>query len=183
VFVAMLAALALVLAACGPDAPAASEPAMVRSPGASAQAPDPPTPEAVEDDDEGAGEVCGEMIRESLPKQLTHGTVQGPPRKLVAGRDTTCTYPIEGGSLRMSVRETATHAEATAYFAQLRRTVGPGRVVPLLGEASFTAADGSTYTLKDEKVLTVDVTKLPKGNDRKQIAQSLSFEILSCWTG
>ena len=30
--------------------------------------------------------------------------------------------------------------------------------------------------------VTVDPTGLPAGNDRTQIAQSLSFEILTCWT-
>ena len=54
--------------------------------------------------------------------------------------------------------------------------------VPLLGTEAFTSNDGTTVTIKDDKVLTVDPTALPSGNDRTQIAQSLSFEILTCWT-
>ena len=64
-----------------------------------------------------------------------------------------------------------------------RRDQGITSRVPNLGSAAFAGSEGVTVTLKDDKVLTVDTRGLPRGNDRPQISQSLSFEILSCWTG
>ncbi len=123
------------------------------------------------------------MIRADVANQLTKGAIQGTPKLSKVGADTVCNYQMTGGSLRMSVHESATTGAAQGYFAHQRRTARQPTAVDNLGTDAFTAIDGSTYTLKDDKVLTVDVTKLPRGNDRKQIAQSLSFEVLSCWTG
>lgn len=130
-----------------------------------------------------AAEVCSSMIRADVANQLTRGALQGTPKLSKVGADTVCNYTMVGGSLRMSVHTSPTTGAARAYFAKQRRTARRTITVDNLGTDAFTASDGSTFTLKDDKVLTVDVTRLPRGNDGKQIAQSLSFEVLSCWTG
>jgi hypothetical protein len=130
-----------------------------------------------------ANEVCSTDTRTNVANQLTVGHISGVPAMTKAGTNTTCTYQLSNGSMRMIVDELASNAAAEARFDALRRQPGKHTAVPNLGTAAFTGPDGTTVTIKDNKVLTVDTASLPPGNDKTQISQSLSFEILSCWTG
>jgi hypothetical protein len=130
-----------------------------------------------------ANEVCSKDTRTNVANQLTAGHIIGVPAMTKAGTKTTCIYQLSNGSMRMSVDELASNAAAQTRFDTLRHQPGKATSVPNLGSAAFTRPDGTTVTIKDNKVLTVATALLPQGNDKTQISQSLSFEILSCWTG
>jgi hypothetical protein len=129
-----------------------------------------------------ADEICEDMTRDNVANQLTEGRLLGAPVRTKSGSVTTCTYRITGGSLRLAVDERAGDSAARTSFAAAKRAATSPVKVPLLGSDAFTGDDGTTVTVKDDKVLTVDPTDLPAGNDRTQIAQSISFEVLTCWT-
>ena len=130
-----------------------------------------------------ANEICEDMTRTNVANQLSTGRVVGHPVRTKSGTITQCTYRITGGSLTMTVDERTTDSAARAAFDTAQRATGTAKAVPNLGTAAFTRTDGMTVTVQDNKVLTVDPAKLPGSNDKTQIAQSLSFEILTCWTG
>ncbi len=122
------------------------------------------------------------MVQTAVAGQLSTGSLVGEPVLSKSGNVTTCTYKVTGGSLVMSVAERTTDATARAAFDTTRSSFPGAERVPNLGEAAFSDASGTTVTIKDNKVLTVDPTDLPAGNDKTQIAQSLSFAVLTCWT-
>lgn len=130
-----------------------------------------------------ADEICEDMVRKNVVLQVSTGKVIGQPARTKAGTVTTCVYKITDGSLWLAVDDRATDAEASRTFTGLKDTAGQTKRVANLGSAAYTQADGTTVTVLDDKVLTVDPTRLPTGNDRTQIAQSLSFQVLNCWTG
>ena len=130
-----------------------------------------------------ASEICADMTRKNVALQISTGNVIGKPVLTKSGTVTTCIYTISNGSLRMTVDTQATDAAAHKAFDAVESAAGSTIRVPNLGTAAFTEPDGTTVTTLDDKVLTVDPSKLPDGNDKTQIAQSLSFEILNCWHG
>lgn len=83
----------------------------------------------------------------------------------------------------MQVEEATSSDLARDRFSQHLRAAGPVNHVPNLGDAAFSDRTGTTVTLDGPIVLTVDVSKVPSGNDRTQIAQSLSFQILTTFNG
>lgn len=190
----VLVSLVLVASACGGSTSSASPktPAKREAPAAKAATtttPPPPgsTPAAKEaaakvQGQDPAAEVCSSMTQKNVANQLASGTIKGTPKATKSGNVTACDYTIGDGRLVMSVHEEATNAAAEGLFAKMRQEGGAITQVRLLGTDAFTQADGSTVTLKDAKVLVVDTSRLPVGNDRKQISQSLSFQILACWT-
>ncbi len=129
-----------------------------------------------------ADEICGPMIQENVPLQISTGKVIGKPVLTKSGSVTTCVYKITGGELRMTVDERSSDSAAENAFDEVRDAAGPTTPVANLGTASFIDSSSTTVTVKDNKILTIDPTQLPDGNDKTQIAQSLSFEVLTCWT-
>ena len=123
------------------------------------------------------------MTRTNVANQLSTGRLIGSPVRTKSGTVSKCTYRITGGSLTMTVDERTTDAAARNVYDMAQRGAGATKAVPNLGSAAFTGTDGTTVTVQDNKVLTVDPAMLPGSNDKTQIAQSLSFEILTCWTG
>jgi len=78
-------------------------------------------------------------------------------------RTFSCDYEYPGGAkITLSVKETPSTAATSAYFDLLARRLGKKR--PLLGPKDATAyvtSDNSIVFRKDEKVLLIDVSKLP----------------------
>ncbi len=131
-----------------------------------------------------ADEICDKMVRDDLAGQLTTGKLVGDPSRTKQGTVTTCIYTVSGGgTMRLVVDEPGGNSVAKQVFDAKRTAATSPETVPNLGTEAFTDADGTTVTVKDDKVLTVDPTHLPAGNAQTQIAQSLSFEVLSCWEG
>lgn len=106
-----------------------------------------------------------------------------PPTLTRNGAATDCLYSFANGSFLIRVVELGSEAAAQRSFNDHQHEVGGSVPVPNLGSAAFVRLDGTTITVKDKKILTVDPTRLPPGYDRTQIAESLSFEVLTCWTG
>ena len=129
--------------------------------------------------------ICAAETRTNVGQQLAVSTIDATPKMVTRGNDHTCTYRLRSpqgpGTFVVSIHRGADPAAASAYLAAERRRDGGPRVA-LLGSDAFTRTDGTTFTQKDDLVLKVDPTHLPTGEQRTQIAQSISFEILACWT-
>lgn len=132
-------------------------------------------------------EVCSDETRSNVARQLaaqpSASSLTKDPAKQKSGDRTSCTYEVDGGSMQLSVDQLTTNDAAERHFDDLRSGLGVTTVVPNLGASAFTSESGVTVTRKDDKVLVIDTSMLPVGNDKPQISQSLSFEILTCWTG
>ncbi len=128
-------------------------------------------------------EVCADHTIAKIDGQLTDGHVVGKPKHAATASATTCTYALDEGSLRLTVFEGASLDDALAEYKKDIGDAGAITDVPNLGTAAFSDAAGTTVTIRDDVVLTVDVSYIPPANDRHQIAQSLSFEILTTFNG
>ena len=128
-------------------------------------------------------EICADHTVARIDGQLTRGHVVGKPKRVATDTATTCTYTLDEGSLRMSVYEAPSLDDALAEYKKDLEGAGAITDVPNLGTAAFSDPAGTTVTIRDNVVLTVDVSHVPKANHRSQIAQSLSFEILTTFNG
>jgi hypothetical protein len=81
----------------------------------------------------------------------------------------------------------ATAAPTTTVFRQpgdpTYEICSEGAITKIDGQLTAGRVVGTTVTLKGPIVLTVDVSKVPSGNDRVQVAQSLSFQVLTTFNG
>jgi hypothetical protein len=98
-----------------------------------------------------------------------------------------CTYQYPVGSFDLSVKELPTIAETVDYFTALK-SKATGTQQMSLGQDGFVAADGTSVVRKDNKVLVVDVSKLPAQFSTPpqtplQASQNIAFILLGCWTG
>jgi hypothetical protein len=103
-----------------------------------------------------------------------------------------CDYVYSGGAqMRLSVKEMSSPAETTAYFDSLQQQydkTGKTTALSGLGEGSFQAPDGSVVVRKDNRVLLIDVSKLPAkfgigSAQRSETAVSVAATVMGCWTG
>jgi hypothetical protein len=101
-----------------------------------------------------------------------------------------CSYVYPTGSFTLSVKEVDGIANAAAYFRSLKTTLGvePGATSPTLGQGAFVSKGGGLVVQKDNKVLTVDVSKLPPQfgvppQSPTAVATSIGGVIMGCWTG
>lgn len=104
-----------------------------------------------------------------------------------ADRLYTCTYALPMGTLVVSVKQSASSAEAMSFFAQSRNVLGASRTLAGLGQGSYGTTDGKVVLIKDSDVLTVDATKLPpvfgaQQSKRFDFAYEIASDILGCWT-
>ncbi len=98
-----------------------------------------------------------------------------------------CTYMFASGSFTMSVKELPSIPATEAYFASVKAQHTVAQKLPL-GQDGFVATDGTASVRKDNKVLIVDVSKLPAQfgappQDRGGNASTIATVILGCWTG
>jgi hypothetical protein len=98
-----------------------------------------------------------------------------------------CTYQYPSGSFTLSVKELPTIAATVGYFTALKaKYTGAQRLG--LGQDGFTGTDGTSVVRKDNKVLVVDVAKLPTQfgsppQTHLQVSQTVAAALLGCWTG
>jgi hypothetical protein len=98
-----------------------------------------------------------------------------------------CDFVYRQGTVTLSVKELHDSADTTAYFDGVGQALGrrPGDVH--LGDAAYQTTNGSMVVRKDDKVLLVDVTKLPPdgfakpGYTSEDIASAIAVTILGCW--
>jgi hypothetical protein len=101
-----------------------------------------------------------------------------------------CSYVYPTGSFTLSVKEVDGIANAATYFRSLKTTLGvaPSAKAPELGQGAFITKGGGLVVQKDNKVLTVDVSKLPAtfgdpAQSPTAVATSIGGVIMGCWTG
>ena len=104
----------------------------------------------------------------------------------------TCTYQLHDGPLRLSVTEFVSDAAAVHEFNQLKSQYAQDKV-PLqtlesFAVPAFLASDDVVLTVKDNKLLRVDATQLPKAvgpshRARRDLIYLVTSAILRCWSG
>jgi hypothetical protein len=104
----------------------------------------------------------------------------------------TCTYQLPQGPLRLSVTEFGSDTAAVHEFNQLKSQYAKDKVPLQTLEAfqvpTFLASDDVILTVKDNKLLRVDATELPKivgpaHRARRDLIYLVTSAILRCWSG
>jgi hypothetical protein len=198
---ATLAALPLVLAGCGtssgssgsdagathvmPDGSTMSGSSMGASDGSSMSA-----DEASEKEpSETASMICSDEIREAVAHTLL---LEEAPEGLHSFSDQLfrCSYLLDAGELRLSVKDLDTAGPGEAYFESLRRQLpGPTTIKGLanFGFPAFETRHGDVVFIKDHKTLWVDASRLqtkrlPAGMTRQDVAYGVAAAVIGCWT-
>jgi hypothetical protein len=104
----------------------------------------------------------------------------------------TCTYQLHDGPLRLYVTEFGSDAAAVHEFnqwkSQYERDKVPLQTLEAFEVPAFLASDDVVLTVKDNKLLRVDGTKLPKTvgpshRARRDLIYLVTSAILRCWSG
>ena len=104
----------------------------------------------------------------------------------------TCIYHLQEGPLRLEVTEFESDVAAVHEFNQLKAQYTgdkvPVQTLESFAVPAFLASDDVVLTVKDNKLLRVDATQLPKtvGNAhraRRDLIYLVTSAILRCWSG
>jgi hypothetical protein len=124
---------------------------------------------------------------------LTLGLSGRPQRSSVWVKPVyTCTYRLNEGPLRLSVTEFGSDAAAVHAFnqtkSQYERDKVPIQTLDAFEVPAFLASDDVVLTVKDNKLLRVDATRLPKTvgplhRARRDLIYLVTSAILRCWSG
>jgi hypothetical protein len=104
----------------------------------------------------------------------------------------TCIYQLHEGPLRLLVTEFGTDAAAVREFNQLKSQYAqdktPLQTLEAFDVPAFLASDDVVLTVKDNKLLRVDATALPKTvgsahRARRDLIYLVTQAILRCWSG
>jgi hypothetical protein len=120
--------------------------------------------------------------------------LSGPPKKTSKWVKPvyTCIYQLPDGPLHLSVTEYGSDAGAVAEFNQLKsqyeRDKTPLQTLENFEVPAIRASDDVILTVKDNKLLRVDATQLPKTvgplhRDRADLIYLVTSAILRCWSG
>jgi hypothetical protein len=124
---------------------------------------------------------------------LTLG-LSGPPKRTSQWVKPvyTCIYQLHEGPLRLAVTEFGSDAAAVHEFNQVKSQYAHDKV-PLqtlenFEVPAFLASDDVVLTVKDNKLLRVDATKLPRTvgpshRARRDLIYLVTSAILRCWSG
>ena len=133
--------------------------------------------------------ICGDEIRSAI--QVTLGLPDTPrPTSTWADQIFTCSYPVGGGTLALSVQDSPDTTSGGAYFAELQSRLPDAQALPEaagMGLPSFATPDGNVAFLKDGKTLRVDAsglpaTSLPTGSSSGEVAYAVAAAVVGCWT-
>lgn len=132
--------------------------------------------------------VCGDQPMDRLTSILK---LDSKPHTINNWADSTftCTYHLDEGALKISVKEAKNQAAALEYFnveQALAKNAKPIEGLANLGFPAYETPDGSAVFQKDSFVLHVDASELPAtlGPDNitpNALAYQLSTTILACW--
>ncbi|MBT2585610.1 hypothetical protein [Arthrobacter sp. ISL-95] len=132
--------------------------------------------------------VCGDQPMERLTSILKLDT---KPHTINDWADSTftCTYHLDQGALKISVKEAKDKAAALTHFnveKALAKDAKPIEGLANLGFPAYETAAGSAVFQKDSFVLHVDASGLPatvgpENITRNALAYQLSTTILACW--
>jgi hypothetical protein len=98
-----------------------------------------------------------------------------------------CTYDYADGSFTLAVKELPT-IDDTVDFYNAEKSKHPVSQLLDLGQGGFVSTDDTAVVRKDNKVLVVDVDKLPAqfgkpAQNRADTSTAIAVVILGCWTG
>jgi hypothetical protein len=137
--------------------------------------------------------VSARMIcRQETIEEIGHEAVGVPtisaPRATWSHHRYTCTYRYANATMVLYVQALPTLSATRAFMAGLARTQGEAQTVANVGQGSFETTNGSAVSRKDNKVLVVDVSRLPPTFGRPpvtraDIALSVTDVIFACWRG
>lgn len=132
--------------------------------------------------------VCGDQPMDRLTSILK---LDSKPHTVNDWADSTftCTYHLDEGALKISVKEAKDPASALEYFnleEALAKDAKPIVGLANLGFPAYETAAGSAVFQKDSFVLHVDASDLPatigpNNITRNALAYQLSTTILACW--
>jgi hypothetical protein len=104
----------------------------------------------------------------------------------------TCTYQLPEGPLRLVVTELASDAAAVHEFDHVKSQYAQNKThlqtLDAFEVPAFLASDDVVLTVKDNKLLRVDATALPKTvgplhRARQDLIYLVTSAILRCWSG
>ena len=135
--------------------------------------------------------ICSEEIANAVTLSLG---LNGHPQKTSEWVKPvyTCTYRLLEGPLRLSVTEFGSDEAALQEFNRMRSQYvhdkAPIQTLDAFGVPAFLASDDVVLTVKDNKLLRVDATRLSKtvGPDhrtRRDLSYIVASSILRCWSG
>jgi hypothetical protein len=132
--------------------------------------------------------ICRHEAIEEINDEAIGLPTVAAPTATWANHRYTCTYRYAGGTMVLYVQALPSLAATRAYMAGLARTMGDVQAVANVGQGSFETTDGSAVSRKDNKVLVVDVSRLPAmfGRPlvtRADLALSVTQVIFACWRG
>lgn len=135
--------------------------------------------------------ICEKEAINDIYQQATGVKTIAPIKPTWTDHVYSCAYVYPNGAvMRLSVKELSSPEETTAYYDSLAQKLDKVKDQDALGigQGAFTTKDGSLVVRKDYKVLTVDVSKLPKSfgvppDTRENVAINVGVTIMGCWTG
>jgi hypothetical protein len=139
-----------------------------------------------------ARETCSE---DEIQNAIVLGlNLSGPPKKTSRWVKPvyTCTYQLPDGPLRLLVTEFGSDAAAVHEFNQLKSDYThdktPLQTLENFQVPAIRASDDVILTVKDNKLLRVDATQLPKivgplHRARQDLIYLVTSAILRCWSG
>jgi hypothetical protein len=132
-----------------------------------------------------SGEIAGSVQRTLQLDRRPVGTHHWSARD----RMFSCTYPVAGGHLDLSVQDATGASAGTAHFATLRRSLPGAKPITgmeALGFPAFSTRAGDVLFLKDGKTLRVDPSRLPRsalprGLSAEDAAYGVAASVIACW--
>jgi hypothetical protein len=176
-----LAALAVLLAACGGQSAAPSGPPTGPSlgPAVVTALPDAPSPQAEM--------VCAPEAQQDIQDLIgVVPTAVGPIQ--YANHTSTCRYAYANGAFTLVVQDLPNDITTTRTYEALAGKLGKIDSIDLPDAQAFTTNDGSIVLRRDTKVMLVDVAQLPgtfgsPPSPRADAARLIMKAVLNCWVG
>ena len=129
-----------------------------------------------------AVEVCEDMVRDAVIS-ATGAPLAAPQTGGWKGKRYTCTYPVTGGQLVMTVDTFKTKKKTRAAYVKATRTTKVDQNLLGIGERALLAKDGHVVAEKDHFVLVADPSGLPKPLSKANVSLAAVEAVLSCWVG
>jgi hypothetical protein len=131
--------------------------------------------------------ICADDAKDDLAATLGVDTI-APVTPTWRNHLYSCVYTYAHGSFTLSVEQLPDAASTTRYFTQTGVRLGRTTTLSGLGQGAFTTKDGSVVVAKDDKVLVIDVRRLPARfgvptDTPANVAISIAATIMGCWTG
>lgn len=129
-----------------------------------------------------ATEICEPMVRSAVEASLG-GPLPAPQQGAWAGRTYTCTYPLAGGQLVLSVDDLRTKKKAQAAYRTLSRATPHATRLNGLGNGAYQAPDGTVFAYKGQFLLHVNPSAAPPTVPKSDLAFAALVAVMGCWTG